>query len=344
MLPDGLSMLWENDDSAAALTDRFGFRDLRHAESWLRETLRDVWDIDIDRCTRIAISDHNAIGWVTTRRHDRLVVKWSMETGLFDRLHATTTVLSHLSETGAPVAPPVHNRDGSVRTVVDGPRCPLSVAVLPELAGQWLDTTDLDAVAAAGRALAELHNRLGEVIDVPAPLARGEVPRRSAVGVSAAEPEDMRGRIRSWLAQGGESLAPQASAALADLLESAPALEDAPQLIHRDFRAANILVEGCAVTAILDFDEMTVDHRIRDLAQASVYLGTLFHDWAPTERAAQIALCEGYESVRPLGLAESVWFPIILLWQSIAAVGAQGGAPGWVDAADALAEELTPER
>ena len=87
------------------------------------------------------------------------------------------------------------------------------------------------------------------------------------------------------------------------------------------------------------FRSMTLDHRVLDLARSSVYLGTRFRNWAPTERSAQIALMDGYESVRALSDAEAAWWPVLLLWQSIAAVGAQDPASGWAEAADALARE-----
>lgn len=341
MLPAGLTMLWETDDPEIALTDRFGFHDRSHAQTWLSATLDEVWGIEIGECTRMVISDHNAIAWATSPQHGPLVVKWSMEAGLFDRLQATTSVLSQLAEAGVPVASPVHSADGSVRVVVSGPHCPLSLAVLPELSGDWLDPSDLSAVAAAGRALADLHGHLGEISEVPPPL-RQRTSRRDRTVSSAAG--GLRHRIDSWLAQSGANLAPEASTTLRSLLETAPELEDTPQLIHRDFRSANILVDGSAIAAILDFDEMTCDHRIRDLAQASVYLGTRFRSWAPTEREAQTALLTGYESVRPLSESEAAWFPVLLLWQSIAAVGAQAGAAGWAESADSLARELSGGR
>jgi homoserine kinase type II len=337
MLPEGLSMLWETHDPGLALADRFGFRDRAHVRAWLADTLAEVWGLDIGECDRLVISDHNAIAWATSAGHGPLVIKWSMEAGLFDRLHATTTVLSRLAEAGAPVASPVPSREGAVRVVVAGPRCRLSLAVLPEVSGQWLDTSDLAAVEAAGRALADLHGRLGELSEVP-PSLRQRRGRRDRT-VSSAEGADLKDRIAAWLGRGGDRLAPEAAATLRSLVEAAPAFEDAPQLIHRDFRSANILVDGSAIAAILDFDEMTLDHRILDLARSSVYLGTRFRNWAPTERSAQIALMDGYESVRALSDAEAAWWPVLLLWQSIAAVGAQDPAAGWAEAADALARE-----
>src|SRR5699024_12878969 len=136
----------------------------------LADTLAEAWRLDIGERDRRAISDHKAIAWATSVGHDPRVIKSSMEAGLFDRRHATTTVLSRLAEAGAPVASPLPSRQGAARVVVAGPRCRLSLAVLPEVSGQWLDTSDRAAVEAAGRALADLPDRLGDLSAVPPPL------------------------------------------------------------------------------------------------------------------------------------------------------------------------------
>src|SRR5699024_4657354 len=101
MLPEGLSMLWETHDPGLALADRFGFRDRAHVRAWLADTLAEVWGLDIGECDRLVISDHNAIAWATSVGHGPLGIKWSMEAGLLDRLHAAATVLSRLAGPGA---------------------------------------------------------------------------------------------------------------------------------------------------------------------------------------------------------------------------------------------------
>lgn len=111
-----------------------------------------------------------------------------------------------------------------------------------------------------------------------------------------------------------------------------PALDDKSQLVHNDFRAANILTRDSEIIGVLDFDDVLVDHRVSDLAKASTYLGTRFTSWAPTPITAQQELRAGYESVQPLSSAESEWLDILTLWQGIAAIPGQDDTAGWAAA------------
>lgn len=341
-------MLWEADDPDQALADRFGFHDFAAVTDWLSTTIAELWGIEIRACSRLAISDHNAIAWVKGADDRNLIVKWSMERSLFDRLHASTEVLSHVAEAGAPVAAPHRSRDGSIRVEAEGPAGPLSVAVLPELSGDWLDTSDLSAVKAAGSALARVHHHLGEITDIPEILGDSDdsvaKPGSDSVspnGQAASAGARIFARISKWLDPESPLVAPQSAEILRHLLATAPDFADEPQLVHRDFRAANILTRGSEVFGILDFDDIATDYRVRDLAQASVYLSTRFRDWAPTTRTVQSALRVGYEAVRPLEPSESAWFDILLLWQSLGAVTGPDDTMGWAASANSLATELS---
>ena len=46
------------------------------------------------------------------------------------------------------------------------------------------------------------------------------------------------------------------------------------QLVHNDFRSANLLHDGTRISAVLDFEEVTYGTRVADLARATVLLGT----------------------------------------------------------------------
>ena len=316
-LPPGLSLLWESTDEHEALRERFGFEDLGHATDWLSSTLREHWGLTLRSCRRLTISDHNAIAWVRTDRAE-LVVKWYREKRLFPRLEATTGLITHLAGQGIPVAAPVPAQDDAVRVVAAGPVGPLSIAVLPETAGTWLDVTDLDAVRAVGGCLARMHEALGG-LEVPA--LEGQPPRPP------------RERVRAWLEDHDHGRAPAASARLAVLIDDLPDLVDTPQLVHGDVRAANLLMQGRQVTAVLDLDEVRIDHRIAELSQTSVLLGTLFRDWRPTPGSARRALREGYEQVRTLGEVERAWLEALTLWIGLASVPAEGAAP-WIAAVE----------
>jgi homoserine kinase type II len=76
------------------------------------------------------------------------------------------------------------------------------------------------------------------------------------------------------------------------------------QLVHNDFRSANLLHDGTSISAVLDFEDVTYRSRVSDLAQATVLLGTRFHDWGPTSQFIRDAFVEAYCDQAPLTNAE----------------------------------------
>lgn len=320
-LPPGLSLLWESADEHTALRERFGFEDLGGTTDWLAASLREQWGLAVLACRRLTISDHNAIAWVSTDRGE-LVVKWSREERLFPRLEATTGLIMALAEQRIPVASPLPARDGALRVVTGGPSGPLSVAVLPEIPGTWLDVADLGAVRTVGACLARMHAALA-ALDLSA--------------LAGPAPRPLRERVLGWLGDHDRGRAPAASARLASLVQDLPELTDPPQLVHGDVRAANLLMRDGEVAAVLDLDEVRTDHRVAELAQTSVLLGTLFRDWRPAPVPARRALREGYETVRPLESAEREWLEALTLWIGLASIpGGEHAAP-WVAAVEAPA-------
>jgi Ser/Thr protein kinase RdoA (MazF antagonist) len=273
MLPMGLSMLWERVEPEQALRERFGFEGFADVVEWVPGVLAEVWGIEVAGCGRMVISDQNAIVWADTDRGP-LVVKWSRAQEQFGRLEASARLLRVLDERGVPVAAPATAVDGRERVVIDGPVGKLSVAVLPEISGDWLDIEDEEAVRAAGACLAELHNALAGYDDERLPTSdpRVQLP--------------------------------------AELLPR----DDEKQLVHNDFRAANVLTQGSKVVGVLDFDEITRGHRVEDLAHAAVYLATRFTDWGPTPPAVRRTLRAGYESVRQLSPAEDECYQALVDW------------------------------
>ncbi|MFE7226556.1 phosphotransferase [Nocardioides sp. NPDC057577] len=77
------------------------------------------------------------------------------------------------------------------------------------------------------------------------------------------------------------------------------------QLVGNDFRSANILWADGRIVAVLDLEESAYRRRVDDLAQASVLLGTRYHDWAPTPAEVRGAFVAAYVSVLPLGLGDA---------------------------------------
>lgn len=310
-------MLWESVDPHEALRSRFGFAGFTQAVEWISTSLAQGWLITVHDCRRLVISGHNAIAWVESDRGE-LVIKWSHALPHFDALAASTQLLRWLGERGLPVAVPIPTAGGEDRVVLDGSLGPLSVAVLPELDGDWLDVRDPTAVRAAGACLAAVHLTL-----------RGYTDRRLW---RPAEVETPDRRVRRWLSNGDPALAPEASARLTRLVATLPPLEGPSQPVHNDFRAANILTRNGCIVGVLDFDDVAWDHPASDLAKASVYLGTRFTDWRPTPDTVRRELRAGYESVRPLTPLESRWLEVLTLWQAILAIPRSHDPAAWARA------------
>jgi Ser/Thr protein kinase RdoA (MazF antagonist) len=213
---------------------------------------------------------------------------------------------------------PISTAVGEDRPVLDGPIGPLSVAVLPELDGDWLNVDDPSAVRAAGACLAAVHLTLrGYTGPRLWPPAEVETPDR---------------RIRRWLSTCASELAPEASARLTSLVATLPPLDSSSQPVHNDFRAANILMRDGRIVAVLDFDDVAWDYPVSDLAKAGVYLGTRFTKWQPTPDTVRRQLRLGYESVRPLTPLESQWLEVLTLWQAILAIPHSHDAAAWARA------------
>ncbi len=314
MLPPGLSMLWETADPQEALHHRFGWDGFDQATEWISASLARAWGVTIHDCRRLVISGHNAIAWAETDR-GALVIKWSRAVPHFAGLAASTQLLSWLGDRGLPVAVPIRSAGGHDRVVLDGPGGPLSVAVLPELDGGWLDVDDAAAVQAAGACLAAVHLALEGYTD-----ARLWRP-------AEVEPPDRR--LQRWLVDGDPDLEFGATARLVELVTGLPPLGGRSQPVHNDFRAANILTRDGRIVGVLDFDEVAWDHPVSDLAKAGVYLGTLFRNWRPTPDTVRRQLRTGYESVRPLTRLEDRWLEALTLWQAILAIPHSHDPDAW---------------
>jgi homoserine kinase type II len=72
------------------------------------------------------------------------------------------------------------------------------------------------------------------------------------------------------------------------------------QLVHNDFRSANILHGGTSITAVLDFEDVPYRTRVADLAKATVLLGTRYRDWSPTSEVVRDAFLAAYGDQAPL--------------------------------------------
>lgn len=311
-----VEMLWEPDSPDAVLRSRFGFRDTDAAGRWAGGRLEEFWGVRVDACERIVMSAHNALAWLVTGAGP-MVLKWSIAPQLFPRLAATAELTGWLADRGVPVSAPVPALDGRVQVETDG----VSMGLQRMIRGQLLDVSDRTQVHSAGAALARLHAAMREYPD------SGRLPDGHAPTTSLAQ------RVTGWVESAGGQVPVRARETLRRLIGAAPADPLPVQLIHGDYRAANIFCDGAEVAAIIDFEEASVDHPVVELAHSAVMLGTLFRDWAPVSESVRRQFLAGYESERRLSPVEARWWGPLVLWWSSMLIPAGDDPTGWRDAA-----------
>jgi homoserine kinase type II len=307
-----VEMLWEAHDPRRALEERFGFGDEDSAGRWVAATLDEHWGVRIHSCARIVLSDHNALAWVATTS-GRLLAKWSVAPERFPRLAVIARLTRWLDGQGLPVSAPVPARDGRLQVEVDG----ASMGLQREIEGDLLDTADPGQVRAAGAVLARLQDALAIC------------PDADRIAALTAPSRPLTARITGWLDSHAEHVPARARDTLRELIADAPPDRLPTQLVHHDFRSANVLCAGAEVAAVIDFEEAGFEHRVVELARSAVVLGTRFRDWGPVPAEVRAEFLAGYQSVRPLTTAEAGWWEIVLLWQALAVVPPGDDPTGW---------------
>ncbi|MGH3486669.1 MAG: phosphotransferase [Actinopolymorphaceae bacterium] len=332
--PPELAMLWEADDPSLALDKRFGFTDLGQATRWLGDVLATHWGVEVVSWERFVISAGNALVWLTTDTQ-RLLAKWSVVSRLHPRLAEFARLTDWLGRRGMPVSAPIPSIDGILQVETGG----VSLCLQRVADGAHLDVSDPAQVYAAGVALADLH------------LALAEYPFLDSMTTLdvRSQPEPLVARLSDGIESTGTNSAgtnparAEAIGALRAFLgtrRSDPSVPGPAQLIHRDFRSANVLFTGNTVTAVLDFEEVKYDFSVVDLAHSAVLLGTQFRNWAPVPPETHEVFVAGYRSVRSLSESEDAWLAALMLWGTVHFVPAGDDPAGWGTSAKALAAAL----
>jgi homoserine kinase type II len=316
-----LAMLWERTDPDTALADRFGFTDPGQATAWLADLLAGRWGIRLLDCERLVISAGNVLAWLTTDA-GCLVAKCSVVTSVHARLAEVARLLAWLGDRGLPVSAPIPALDGSYQLEADGK----SIGLQRELSGVPLDVGDKRQVTTAGATLGELH------------LALAGYPVADPFSARSPRPHSLSRRVAGWLeSEAGRRGIPGAEQLRERLRGLESGSEPSVQLVHNDFRSANVLWYDDGISAVIDFDETGIDCCVADLVNASVLLGTKYHNWAPIPPDTQATFLAGYQSVRRLSELEAAWLDTLLLWRTLCAVPPGEDPAGWARSAEQLA-------
>ncbi|MCW2854284.1 MAG: aminoglycoside phosphotransferase [Nocardioides sp.] len=185
-----------------------------------------------------------------------------------------------------------------------------------------------DQVREAGATLAGLHDALASY------------PEADRFPAAAAGTESLAAQVAQWLDSAPAHKPQVACDVLRRLVAAAPAAVLPTQLVHGDYRSANVLCDGSEVVAVIDFEEARFDHRIVELGRSAALLGTQFHHWGPVSSEVRSQFLDGYQSVRALTPNEVAWWPITVLWPSLVMVPQGDDHTGWGSAAIAYAHEL----
>jgi len=213
------------------------------------------------------------------------------------RQHA---LVRQLASEGFPAVPPLESQAGNT-LLAHGDA---TYVLYPLVPGRHPKPGDPHAAAVAGRALARLH-ALTSHRRHPAPNPRPPMRERflSSAGRFGARVDAVLADASLAAAHADARWLGQRVQALAGALE-APAYERLPSaVIHGDFNAENLILDGPSLVAVLDFDLATEDARVADLAVALHYLAREDRRGSIAARAAG-RLLSAYEEISPLNVAE----------------------------------------
>ena len=305
------AMLWEASDANVALAQRFQFVTSAEAEHWLVDTIGRIYGVQVAKVDRLVISSANLLAWLTTDGGP-LLAKCCARVDFHERLCQVAALLAWLDQGGLPVSAPLRTRNGLGQVICDH----LSLGVQRLIAGSLLEPTQPVQAQAAGATLATLH------------LALAAYPHAADLMPATPLPS-LATTVHEWLIQQRtRQTEPDVLASLSTIEQGATKLasiELPAQLIHRDYRAANILWHNGRIAAVLDFEEVRWGYRVYELAWATIHLGTRFHNWGPVAPEVHKTFCESYAARHPLTADEAAWLPLLLTMHSINLVGSAKG-------------------
>ena len=301
--------LWETGDWAAALELRFGWATLPAAVATLTDIVYTNYGLEIQRIERLAISAANAVVWLATDG-GRFILKLCANHKYHSWLAARTNLVVWLGAQDFPVAKIMSSKGHTYQIAMAS----YSVSLQQMVDGEHLDATNLSQAKQAGAALARLHQTWAQYPALP-----DFAPAVSSTDLLRADVLQTCDDLAMWL----DTLADDHTALLETLNRikhrwATSDLQALPQgLCHHDFRAANLLFKDDELRAVLDFEDVRWGFWVRDLAWATVHLGTLFRDWGLVAPATEAAFVVGYTTHRSLIEAEHTILPTLLALDTI---------------------------
>jgi homoserine kinase type II len=235
--------------------------------------------------------EDNRLARIPTDRGD-VVIREYLHSG-HAKVSAEMSLVEHLARGGFPTPMPIAPEAGERVALVAGN----PVAVFPFVPGRVPEAMTVPLARQCGALLARMHVSTEGWADERIPVAdrRDVLEQAAASGVELAGARSWRSETRGFLERNAAALA---------LLEDLPS---GP--LHHDLHRQNIIMDGDEVAAVLDFDELNRGPLVLDLARWCHYAALEQEDLRLPAALAEAAVA-GYQSVRPLAVAELELLPL----------------------------------
>ncbi len=229
--------------------------------------LLSAWSLDGPWTVQPMPPGNNNLSYAVTTPRDRYILRIYQNTTEPDRIRYEHTLLIRLAQTGLSfsVPAPIPVRSGATLLPVPDGAGEKLAALFPRIPGKQPDSDDLRQYRSCGAALGELDHALSYVTILAPPTPYPPFGDLSQIDPAVPDPLAMLEHVPLELVQGA-----QFTHIVRDLLAALPAMYQSlpQQIVHRDFDASNVLMEGERVTGVLDFEFAGPDLRAFDLARS----------------------------------------------------------------------------
>ncbi len=272
------------------------------------DALLSAWSIDRPWTIQPALTGSNNLSYPVTTPSGHYVLRIHQNTADPERVRYEHTVLTHLAQSALSFAvpAPIPTRSGATLAPVPDDEERTLAALFPLIAGRHPQGSAQQR-RLCGRALAELDHALAR-ITLPAPPGTltpfGSVTRIHP-DPAVPQPREMLESLPLEPTQRAQltRVIGHLDAAVPMLYRSLP-----QQLVHRDFAASNVLMDGDRVTGVLDFEFAGPDLRVVDLARSLSQF--TINPWSsPDGWQGVAAFARGYRERAELGSHEAAALP-----------------------------------
>jgi len=250
-----------------------------------------AWPIDGPVAVHLLLNGTNNLSYSVVAPSARYILRIYQNTAMPERVRYEHALLARLARATLPFAVPAPLLTHSGATLVAAsPSDDRLAALFHVIPGRRPDGRDLAQYRVCGAALADLDHAFAHIAMPPLPNPLPPFGDLSHIHPAVSDPVAMveelplELNVRTRIAHVVGTVA----VIVPDLYQSLPC-----QIVHRDYAASNVLIDGERVTGVLDFEFAGRDLRAIDLARGLCQFTTA--PWShPEGRRRAIAFISGY--------------------------------------------------